>query len=100
MSSKFTLGIFCGGLICIINFHWLYRNLRNVFQKLANGSRASIMVRYYIRFALTAVVLYFLISRDIADVIGLLIGLSVVVINIVCTVILTLSKKNFAQEVR
>jgi hypothetical protein len=100
MPLKFTWGILFGGLICIINFHWLYRNLRNVFQQLADGAKSAIMIRYYPSFVLTAVILYLIISKQLADVICLLIGLSVVVINIAINVVLTLSKKNFVQEVR
>jgi lipid-A-disaccharide synthase-like uncharacterized protein len=48
---------------------------------------------------LTAVVLYFLIANDTVNVIGLLIGLSVVVINIIITLITTMSKKKLFEEV-
>ena len=57
------------------------------------------MIKYYIRLALTAVVLYFLISSITVNVIGLLIGLSVVVITILITLIIALAKKNFIEEV-
>lgn len=98
-SAKFTFGIACGGLISIVNFHWLYRNLRSVLRRPSGGVRAAIMIRYYIRFVATGVVLFFVISRYLVDVIGLIIGLSVVVINIVATVIVMLSKKNRPEEV-
>jgi len=45
------------------------------------------------------IVLYFLISRETVDVIGLIIGLSVVIINIVTIAILSLTKNNFLKEV-
>jgi lipid-A-disaccharide synthase-like uncharacterized protein len=57
------------------------------------------MVKYYIRLAITAIVLYFLIAYDTVNVIGLLIGLSVVVINIAVTLITALAKKNSTEEV-
>jgi len=98
-SSRFSLGIFCGGLISVVNFHWLYRNLSSYFTKYAHPSRAAIMLLYYIRLAATAFALYLIISRDLVDVIGLVIGLSVVVMNIVLTTVLTLSKKNRLEEV-
>jgi len=89
-STRFSLGILLGGLISIVNFHWLYRNLLSVFQKHLNRARAALMFRYYIRLAVTAIALYWIISRNLADVIGLVIGLSVVVLNIVLTTVLTL----------
>ena len=97
-SGSFSLGILIGGLISIVNFHWLYRNLLSVFAKHLNRARAALMLRYYLRLAVTAVVLYWVISRNLVDVIGLIIGLSVVVLNVVLTTILVLSRKNHVEE--
>jgi uncharacterized membrane protein (DUF485 family) len=98
-SPRFSLGILLGGLISIVNFHWLYRNLLSVFQKHLNRARAALMLRYYLRLAVTAIALYWIISRNLVDVIGLVIGLSVVVLNIVLTTILVLSRKNHVEEI-
>jgi hypothetical protein len=57
------------------------------------------MLRYYLRLAVTAIALYWIISRNLVDVIGLVIGLSVVVLNIVLTTLLALSRKNHVEEV-
>ena len=99
-STRFGLGILCGGLISVVNFHWLYRNLQSVFTKHTDRAGKAILIRYYFRLALTAFVLYWVISGRLVDVIGLVIGLSVVFMNIVLTTILVLSKKNFVGEVR
>ncbi len=98
-STRFSLGILLGGLISIVNFHWLYRNLLSVFQKHLNRARAALMLRYYLRLAITAIALYWIISRNLVDVIGLVIGLSVVVLNIVLTTLLVLSRKDHVEEV-
>ena len=98
-SPRFSLGILLGGLISIVNFHWLYRNLLSVFQKHLNRARAALMLRYYLRLAVTAIALYWIISRNLVDVIGLVIGLSVVVLNIVLTTLLVLSRKNHVGEI-
>jgi len=86
-------------VISIVNFYWLYQDLQNSFQRLMDGSRTSILLKYCLRLALTAVLLYLIIAYRFADVLGLLLGLSIVIINIVFTVILTFHKKNF-EEVR
>ena len=97
---KFALGILLGGFISIINFHWLGRNLQDVFKNIRGNVKGPVMVKYYIRLAITAVAIYFLITGDTVNVVGLLVGLSVVVINIIITVITTaFSKKNFLEEV-
>lgn len=99
-SMRFSLGILLGGLISVINFHWLYRNLLTVFSKYVNRAHSALMLRYYLRLAVTAVLLYWIISRNLVDVIGLVIGLSIVVLNIVLTTLLALSRKNHVEEVR
>jgi hypothetical protein len=43
--------------------------------------------------------LYIVLSRSYVDVIGLLVGLSVVVINMIATVIVMFAKKTPAEEV-
>lgn len=99
-SSRFSLGVLYGGLISIVNFHWLYRNLLNVFTKYPMQARKALLLRYYIRLTVLAFVLYWIISGNLVDVIGLVIGLSVVVLNIILTTVLALSKKYPIEEVR
>jgi len=96
----FSLGVLCGGLISVVNFHGLYRNLLSVFTNHLGRAKTALMIRYYVRLALTAFVLYWVIAGRHVDVIGLVIGLSVVFMNIVLTTILVLSKKNCIEEVR
>ena len=97
---KFALGVLLGGFISILNFHWLGHNLRSVFKNLSGSVKGSVMVKYYIRLVITGIILYLLISGNLVNVIGLIIGLSVVVINIIIMVIITaFSKKNFIEEI-
>jgi hypothetical protein len=96
---KFSLGVLLGGFISIINFYWMARSLSGIFKNPSGNAKGPVMIKYYIRLALTAVVLYFLISSDTVNVIGLIIGLSVVVITILITLIIALAKKNFIEEV-
>jgi len=92
---KFALGILLGGFISIVNFYWMERGLRDLFNNNSSKSiKARIIIKYYIRLALIAIVLYFLIAYSTVNVIGLLIGLSVGVINIIITLITTMAKKN------
>lgn len=95
---KFSLGVLLGGFISILNFYWMKRSLKSVFEKLSGNVKGAVVFKYFIRLTFTAIVLYFLISNDTVNIIGLIIGLSVVVITIVVTVITTLTKKNFLEE--
>lgn len=97
---KFSLGILLGGFISILNYYWLGRSLQGAFKNSSGNVKVPIMVKYYIRLAITAVVLYLLITGGTVNVIGLIVGLSVVIINIILIVIITaFSKKNFLEEV-
>ena len=88
-----------GGFISILNFYWMEKGLRGLFQKTGGNVKGPVLAKYYIRLAVTAVVLYFLIAYETVNVIGLLIGLSIVVINVVITLIFFLTKKNLTEEV-
>ncbi len=100
LSRRFSLGVLCGGLISILNFRMLYRSLSGFFRHIADGAKSSVLWNHTLRLAVTGVVLYFLISRAVTDLIGLLAGLSVVVISIMLTVPIILSKKCYIEEVR
>ena len=100
MPYKFALGILLGGFISIVNFHWLVRDQRKAFRSLSEKSNTAVMFKYYIRFAVTGIALYFIITGDLVDIIGLLIGLSTVVIAIVITTVALYSKKNCVEEAR
>jgi chromate transport protein ChrA len=98
---KFSLGVLLGGFISILNFYGMELGLRSLFKNHSgNDVKRPTMIKYYIRLALTAVVLYLLIAADTVHVVGLIIGLSVVVISIIFTMITALAKKNLIEEVK
>jgi hypothetical protein len=99
-STRLSLGLLCGGLVSVINFHWLYRNLMSVFIKNPDGAKKAVLIHYYIRLAVTAFLLFWIISGDRVDIIGLVIGLSVVPLNMILTTIMVLTKKNCIEGVR
>ena len=95
----FLLGILLGCLISIANFYWLYRDVRGSFQQLSDRTRPLLIFKFYVRLTVTAVVLYLVITQTPADIFGLLIGLSLVVMNIVITTVLEYQKKILVEEV-
>jgi hypothetical protein len=97
---KFALGILMGGFISIVNFHWMDRSLRSAFAINTGNVKGKIVGKYFLRLALTGVVLYFLIAYNTVDVFGLLIGLSLVIINIIINVFTNMTKNNFLKEVK
>ncbi|MBN2567928.1 MAG: ATP synthase subunit I [Deltaproteobacteria bacterium] len=93
LPHPFTLGLLIGGFISIANFYWLARDLKSLFLRFSEGvtpARAKyyILMKFYLRFIITGIVLYFVITRTPVSVIGLVVGLSIVVISIVLTIII------------
>lgn len=78
----FALGILAGGLIVTVNFHLLYRTLKRSLTPPHIASHNVVLIKYYIRFILSAVIIFLLISNGYVEPLGLLIGLSIVVASI------------------
>ena len=67
MTHSFTFGIIVGGFVVIANFNFLQSTIRKSF----------------FRLSVLGGIIYFLITRQVVDPIGLTIGLSTVVLGIV-----------------
>lgn len=91
-SVDFTLGVVFGGLIVTVNFHLLYRTLKRSLTPPHIVSHHKVLAKYYIRFTVSGVIIFFLISRHIVDPLGLFVGLSVVVASIVLATLLEIKK--------
>lgn len=97
-SFRLTLGIVLGGIISVMNFRLLYRNLMGYLTGDLNRIKIAVVRRYYVRMAVTALVLFLIISGDFADIVGLVTGLSVIVLDIALTTALTIFRKNTIEE--
>lgn len=82
ISARFGISLFVGGLLATANFCWLRRGLEAALRLLPDNASRFATLRYLLRLAIMAMLLYFLIVRLGADIFGLLLGLSVLVINI------------------
>ena len=102
LSYDFALGILVGGLISIANFHWLSRDLARLFQQFSDTVKPKqyVLVRYFMRFIVTGVVLFFVITQMPVSVIGLILGLSIVVVSVILTVLIDNVKKNPLRRFR
>ena len=102
--AKVALGIILGGLIVAVNFHLLRRTLKNTLHPdsvLEKGRSVvgSVLFKYYIRFAVSGVLIFLLISNHIVHPVGLLAGLSVVVASIFLATALELKRILFKEAV-
>jgi len=81
-SGPFAWGILAGGLIVTINFHLMYQSLKRTLTPPHECNTSAVLGKYYLRFVASAVIIFVLIADDWVNPLGLIIGLSVVVISI------------------
>lgn len=102
--AKFALGIILGGLIVVINFHFLKNTLKkrlnsDVVLKKGQSIVSNVLIQYCLRFAVTGVFIGLLISKHIVHPLGLVVGLSVVVASIFLATALELKRIFFKEAV-
>jgi hypothetical protein len=103
-SMPFYLGVLAGGLIVAVNFHLLKRTINNsirpeVVSEKGRSLVGHVMVKYYIRFAVSALLIFLLISNHIVHPLGLLMGLSVVVASVFIVTLLVVARLYFKEAV-
>jgi len=85
--SEFALGVLVGGVVVIVNFHLLHRALQGALQRPVapgEGSRAKayFAARQLWRFFGLLAVIFLLVRHGWVNIIGLLVGLSTVVLTL------------------
>ncbi|MEX1297752.1 MAG: ATP synthase subunit I [Desulfotignum sp.] len=102
--TSFYLGVVAGGLIVAVNFHLLKRTIEKdirpetVMEK-GRSLTGRVLIKYYIRFAVSAVLIFLLISNHIVHPLGLLTGLSVVVASVFLVTVLVVTRLYFKEAV-
>jgi hypothetical protein len=102
--AEVSLGVVLGGLIVAVNFHLLKNTLKKMFRPevVSEQGRSlvgNVLVKYYIRFAISGGVIFLLISKHIVHPLGLLAGLSVVVASMFVATVLELTRLFFKEAV-
>jgi len=96
--------VLIGGLVANISFFYLKKDLKDFLQgKLLHSGKVQraklkFYLKYYARLIALALVLYILVSRQIVHPLGLLMGLSVVVISIGITMASVVRKFYFTAK--
>ena len=92
LPPRVATGVFVGALIVAVNLLLLRRVVRKA---LAPGSKVtpkSVLPKYYLTFALTALVIFILISQRVVNELGLLLGLAGFAINVFIVVFQEMGK--------
>jgi len=82
ISAKFGGSVLIGGLLATGNFLWQRRGVEAALQLHPSIATRFAIMRYILRLAVMGVLLYLLIVHVGASIFGLLVGLSVLVLNI------------------
>jgi hypothetical protein len=98
-SPPVARGLIFGALIVTINFHLLARTLSKVLCPRPRTTTGAVLVKFYIRFIISGVIIFLLISQHVVNPVGLFIGLSVVVVSITLATMLELKKLIFKEAV-
>jgi hypothetical protein len=97
LPPDFAKGIIFGGLIVTINFHLLYRTLKKALRPSRLSSHRVVLAKYFIRFLISGLIIFVLISGHYVDPLGLFIGLSIVVASIILATMCELTKQIFKE---
>ncbi|MFP4453969.1 MAG: ATP synthase subunit I [Desulfobacterales bacterium] len=97
-SFDFAIAVVIGGLISVINFHLMYRNLKRSLAPPHIDSLNKVLAKYYIRFIITCAIIFVLIARGYVEPPGLLSGLSIVVASIMLATAREVTKIIFFKE--
>ena len=86
VSPYFAKGLFIGGLLANISFILLKKDITRVLSGPLNAAKGRFFIKYYIRLTVLALILFFLVKYSAVHLVGLVVGLSTVVISIGITV--------------
>lgn len=84
-NAAFTLGVLSGGLVAVAGYRWLHRALTKMLNQPGGGSTKGFQAGYVVRLTCLATALYLLVAIVKVHPIGLALGLSVVLLNILWT---------------
>jgi hypothetical protein len=82
LTQSFALGIFFGGIIVTVNFHLLARSLKKALIRPELNSHKTALVKFFVRFIISGLIIFVLIAKHVVHPLGLFIGLSLVVLSI------------------
>lgn len=84
-SPPVTFGVLAGGVLVIINYRWLGRSLLKVLSDPQTHSAKGFKRNYFFRLVFIACAIYLLLVRGGVNPLALIVGLSVVVLNLMIT---------------
>jgi len=98
---RFGLGVLVGGLVAVLNFHWLHHNLKGLLEAPSHlseedrgSAKAFFAGRQILRFFVVLAVLFLLLRQEWLNVFGLVAGLSTTVLTLMAVAVIEVIKLN------
>ena len=92
-SARFASSVLAGGFLALVNFYWMRSALVRSLRLDVRSAPRFAIVRYLARLTVIAAAVYLFIVVFRLDIVGLLIGLSVLVFNIMSLSLYMISAK-------
>jgi predicted permease len=96
---QFGLGVLVGGLVVVVNFHWLHHNLKGLLEassRLPEDDRgmakAFFAGRQILRFFAVLAVLFLSLRQEWVNIFGLVVGLSTTVLTLMLVAVIEVIK--------
>ena len=99
LPADFAKGVLFGGLLVTVNFHLLAGTLRKALTPPQLSSHNLIIAKYFLRFIGSGFIIFVLIAGNYVNPVGLVIGLSVVVLSIMLATLCEITKLIFKEAV-
>jgi len=99
LPADFAKGVLFGGLLVTVNFHLLAGTLRKALTPPHLASHNLVIAKYFLRFIGSGFIIFVLIAGNYVNPVGLVIGLSVVVISIMLATLCEITKLIFKEAV-
>jgi hypothetical protein len=99
LPAAFARGILFGGLLVTLNFHLLAKTLKRALTPPHLSSHNVVIAKYYLRFIGSGFIIFILIAGNYVNPLGLIIGLSVVVVSIMLATMYEIAKLIFKEAV-
>ena len=99
LPAAFARGLLFGGLLVTLNFHLLAKTLKSALTPPHLSSHNVVIAKYFLRFLGSGFIIFILIAGNFVHPLGLIIGLSVVVLSILLATMREIAKLIFKEAV-
>ena len=99
ISANFGFGVFIGGILSLINYYWLKKSLRSIFDNAVSGEKPRLLAtKYFLRYLAFGAILAIVYLSKIVPVVAVLLGLASFALAIIIEAILRLFSSFFNKK--